>query len=598
MSVSVSVKDGKKYSYVYIVNNFRDPVTKKSTSRIIESCGRKDKLEADNPNFMEELEKRADVYRQNPGLLNEKMAKNLVSRASVDKDMNDASDPSDSFSCTPAVYRLFWEELGLNHYFSNYTRNHKLPYDLDRLAFFLSTERISNPSSKIGAWRRRGASIFDFDDIALNSVYTVLDVLSETKDAIIKRLNKAIDRLFGRDLTIALYDVTTLYFESFVEDEVRQRGRSKEHKTQETQVVLGLLADADGIPLTYEIFPGNTAEVHTLMDVVDRYHEQYPDTDVTVVADSGLNQLINLERLKEKGYKFIVAYPPTSRLSEENRNRILEEDGWSRHETKDGDAWGFKEISLSINKPVADSRTGEIVRAKMEARCIVSYSSKRAAYDRRRIDDKWLKACKEYEKSGGNPKSVSRRTYLKTAKSTVSLNKELHEKHLRWCGYYALFTNIADEPAGLVYGKLRQLWQIEDNFRMLKSDLQGRPIYVRTPAHIAGHFVLNYLALVIQRLMMKELKAKGLNVSSREIVDALESINIQRKEELRYANSYLYSIGCDNTYCASAKDAEGKPLKVKELAKRIFSAFGIEPLRSLETAESLRKKLRIKMRMR
>ena len=130
-------------------------------------------------------------------------------------------------------------------------------------------------------------------------MYDSLDVLADRKDQIIKRLNSSIDSLYERDLTVALYDVSTFYFESFNEGDLRRRGMSKEHSTQETQVVLGLLIDSEGVPFTYELFPGNTAEVNTLMQVINKFRRQYKIKDVIVVADSGLNQLINLYSLQK-----------------------------------------------------------------------------------------------------------------------------------------------------------------------------------------------------------------------------------------------------------------------------------------------------------
>lgn len=135
--------------------------------------------------------------------------------------------------------------------------------------------------------------------------------------------------MYQRDLTIAMYDVSTFYFESFTEDDLRRRGMSKEHRTQETQVVLGLLIDSQGIPFAYELFPGNTAEVHTLLKVVNKFRKQYNIKDVIVVADSGLNQLVNLNQLQELKLKFIVGYPPYVKLSKAKQNELLNEANWN-----------------------------------------------------------------------------------------------------------------------------------------------------------------------------------------------------------------------------------------------------------------------------
>lgn len=134
--------------------------------------------------------------------------------------------------------------------------------------------------------------------------------------------------MYKRDLTVALYDVSTFYFESFLEGDLRRRGMSKEHRTQETQVVLGLLIDADGVPFTYELFPGNTGEVRTLIEVIEKFQRSYKIKDVIVVADSGLNQLVNLDALQNKGLRFIVGYPPYIKLKvPEQKNCLMRKIG-------------------------------------------------------------------------------------------------------------------------------------------------------------------------------------------------------------------------------------------------------------------------------
>lgn len=136
-------------------------------------------------------------------------------------------------------------------YFNNYRRNHKLDYDLEKTVFFGCISRLISPSSKACAWRHRQSFIIDFGDIELQRLYDCLDALADHKDKITARLNKSIEALYQRDLTIAMYDVSTFYFESFTEDDLRRRGMSKEHRTQETQVVVGLLIDSEGIPFAY-----------------------------------------------------------------------------------------------------------------------------------------------------------------------------------------------------------------------------------------------------------------------------------------------------------------------------------------------------------
>lgn len=149
--------------------------------------------------------------------------------------------------------------------------------------------RILKPMSKSKTFRTRDELLFDFSDLTLDEIYSSLDVLAARKKTIINNLNKNIEAVYSRVKTIAFYDVTIFYFESFDSDELRARGMSKENKSNEVQVVLGLLVDGEGIPINYELFRGNTSEMKTIIDVINDYKTANNLEKVTVVADRGLN---------------------------------------------------------------------------------------------------------------------------------------------------------------------------------------------------------------------------------------------------------------------------------------------------------------------
>lgn len=380
-------------------------------------------------------------------------------------------------------------------YFNNYRRNHKLDYDLEKTVFFGCISRLISPSSKACAWRHRQSFIIDFGDIELQRLYDCLDALADHKDKITARLNKSIEALYQRDLTIAMYDVSTFYFESFTEDDLRRRGMSKEHRTQETQVVVGLLIDSEGIPFAYELFPGNTAEVHTLLMVVNKFRKQYKVKDIIVVADSGLNQLVYLDQLQELNLKFIVGYPPNVKLAKAKQNELLNEANWNWHTAPCGDKWGYKSLALEIDKKIVNAETGNKKSVNLSATCIGTFSTHRYHYDLNELKQKWSKAEQLVSKGKQAVVAASKsgfKAFIKVSTKSATLNADLYEKRLRWFGYGALLTNIEDREPEWIYDKLRQLWRIEDNFRMLKTNLQARPVFVWTQEHIRGHLVLNY----------------------------------------------------------------------------------------------------------
>lgn len=596
MAISVSVKKFKGREYVYVCESFRDPLTRRSTSRVLKSFGRKDKLLEEDPNAMMLIEQYAQILRENSGTYQQTLEQRLGTGVRM-KPFNTNERPV-ALSCTPAPYFQLWQELGMSSYFTNYRRNHKISYDLNQAAFLACLGRVVEPASKRRTWMNRGRYLFDFSEIQLEEMYRSLGVLAERKESIIRKLNASICAMYKRDLTVALYDVTTFYFESFIEDDLRRRGMSKEHRTQETQVVLGLLVDSEGIPLTYELFPGNTAEVGTLLKVVEEFRRQYEIEDVTIIADSGLNQTLNLEALESSGFNYIVGYPPYLKLTAAEQKRLLDPEGWTN--TTDGDdvIWGVKDLQLSLQKRVSDPATGRSRQVALYARCIATFSRKRYFHDLDELEKKWNKAKELVSRGPAAVKAAGRsgfKAFIDMEPSGVSVKKSLYEKRKKWVGYMALLTNIQCETPEAIYSKLRQLWRIEENFRILKSDLRARPVFVWTPEHIRGHFLVSYIALVMQRLLQRRLTNHGIRVSTEEIVRALESMRVSKVVGMGKGKGLLFNCTSSGEVAATLTDPQGAPVTLNDLCDQIFTICGLEPLSGLESEESLRRKLKIKI---
>ena len=594
MAISVAIKKFNSREYVYIIDSYRDPVTKKPTSRNLVSYGRKDKLLAADPDAMQKVEKHAQSLRSDSTAYSHAIKENLLSGVEVNTDS--ITERPASLTCTPAIFHPLWEDLGMGAYFRNYKRNNNLNYDLEKTVFFSCVSRLIEPKSKHSSWLNRKRFITDFSDIDHQRMYDCLDVLAAHKDRIIRKLNQGIEKFYKRDLTVALYDVTTFYFESFNEDELRRRGMSKEHRTQETQVVLGLLIDSEGVPFAYELFPGNTAEMNTLITVIDKFRKQYQLKEVIVVADSGLNQLLNLDRLQKRGFKFIVGYPPYCKLKATRQKELLEKTGWNWKSSKEG-LWDYKTMPLEIKKAVEDKVNKTKQQVQLSVTCVATYSEVRYHHDHKELSQKWNKAINVLNQGKAASATTCKsgyKAFIQVDTSGAALNKALYEKRLKWCGYSALLTNLDNPDPEWIYKKQRQLWRIEDNFRLLKTNLQARPVYVWTDEHIRGHFMLNYIALVMQKMLLKQLDDKGLHLSASEVIKALESMKINRLKGLKKANSNLYS--CSNIEANSVHVAEGgEEVSLKELCDRILKACDAEPLNSLETASTIRKKLKIKL---
>lgn len=591
MSISISERRVKGKVYISIVEKYRDPITKKSTTRQLKSYGNKDLFLQKYPDGLERINSDLKLLRESNQAYAEATELPGGSGLSVVDGAANCTELGSSFLVSPAPFLTIWNKLELDQYFKNLERNYrgKVPVDLNKLAFYNAVARILRPDSKLGTWIDRNRYLYDFESISLKDMYNLLDILEGRKQKIIDRLNAAIDKLYQRDLTIALYDVTTFYFESFIEDDLRARGLSKEHRTQETQVVMGLLVDSEGIPFGYELFKGNIAEVSTMLDVVEGFKKRYQLNNVTIIADAGLNQLINLEALEKAGFKYIVGYPPYVKLNRKEQDSLLEEDGWESYDCGE-DSWRIKRMPLPINKRVYPK--GEQSRKiQLEANCIATFSLSRYKHDLDELRKKTTRA-KELVRKGAKAVQTANRSvyksFIESELQEVQFNETLYNKRLKWCGYTALLTNVKEQDPSIIYALLRQLWRIEDNFRVLKTAIEARPEYVWTAKHIRGHFVLCYISLVLTRLMQKQLKEDALKYSVNQVVEALNALSVAPLNTLKKSKSQLYQCVIENSE-GSTSSGEYKPLL--EIANDIWKSCGLQPLTRLETHGSLVRKL-------
>ena len=264
--LKVTKTNGREYAA--IVENIYSKQRHGSSSRTVRTYGDLVKLRHKEPNIDEEIRKEvarlnADAEAANQAWVNRHLQSVDLVREKALKQVNYGI----------AFYRKIWESLKLHTWFDRAKRNSRgaIKYDLEQTVFLLAAMRILRPMSKSKTFSAKDELVFDFSNLTLDDIYNSLDVLADKKTTVIANLNKNIEEIYARVKTIAFYDVTTFYFESFDSDELRARGMSKENKTNEVQVVLGLLVDGEGIPIDYELFRGNTSEMNTIIEVVNNY---------------------------------------------------------------------------------------------------------------------------------------------------------------------------------------------------------------------------------------------------------------------------------------------------------------------------------------
>jgi hypothetical protein len=266
MRLAIRKISGKEY--VYFLESYREPKTKKPMHKTIKCFGRLDKLLNQDPDILSKLQSQVKEINKNREAELNKEISEYVNTLFKGGEQGYRSFPTRN--CGIAVYKHLWQELGLDYLFRRMKSKRKIAYDYERVSFLLSASRIITPMSKLSTYEKRQDFAYNSSSLELQDMYKTLSLLSMNKEEIEKHLHKRLSGIMARSVTVAFYDVSTYRFESTSQDELKGFGYSKDGKPNEVQVTMGLLIDGDGIPLGYEIFPGNTSEFKTMEPVLVR----------------------------------------------------------------------------------------------------------------------------------------------------------------------------------------------------------------------------------------------------------------------------------------------------------------------------------------
>jgi transposase len=378
-----------------------------------------------------------------------------------------------------------------------------------------------------------------------DQVYLLMDKIFKHIPSIKKMVYLQTKNLIPeQQIDILFFDVTTLYFESVEADELREKGFSKDHKHHQTQVVLALATNKEGLPIGYELFPGNTAEITTLIRSIGKWRVDFKIEKICFVADRGLFSEENLTLLEEQKFEYVIGCP-LRKLSQELQNQILYKNDY-KVGTIGQDALLTKNIVLPVvssKKPSAKSQehTSEIITVtslqdagetavilKPERTIVASFSEKRAIKDAKERQKLLDKLAKKIGKKGRTKNLVSNTGFLKLVTenntSTVSLDPGKIEKDALWDGMHGIITNKKDPNALDLIARYRGLWVIEESFRINKHNLQMRPIYHHKKERIEAHIALCYMTFALARHLQYRVKLRQIEMSLDTIRETLMSV--------------------------------------------------------------------------
>ncbi|MCC7570584.1 IS1634 family transposase, partial [Candidatus Micrarchaeota archaeon] len=549
--------------YLTIVQGYRDPVTKKVRHKTVKSLGYLDELEKQYPDpithfrgVVEEMNQKA-AFEKQPVAISLDPEKILTESQANRKNIGYA-----------ALSKLY-HELSLNTFFYNKSRSFKSEFNTNNIMKLLIFSRILAPASKKKTYEEKDR-YFENTDFSLDDVYRCLTQAVAFKDGLQMHLHRQMKNKFGRNTELVYYDVTNYYFETDRQDEMKKKGMSKEHRPDPI-VQMGLLMDTKGIPVLYDIFPGNTNDCATLMPVLDKVKKAYEVGRTIVVADKGINTADNIAFSLAKGDGYV--YSQTVRGgNKELKDYVLDGSGYRQI----GDDYKIKSRLYPREIAVSNAKGGRS-KVRIDEKQVVFYS---AEYDRKAKADR-LPALMKARDLVNNPsrynKSISygAAKYVKnlifdqktgeimTAKQKPIFDERKLLEEEKFDGYYAIVTSEwkkSDEEILEIY---RGLWRIEEAFKVTKSDLKARPVYLSRNDHIQAHFLICFVALFIARLLALRLDNK---YTISRIVESLNKSSGSLLEENWYVFDYADEITKTITEVLGV-DLNRKYLKLGDIKK-------------------------------
>ena len=531
-----------------------------SRERTIESIG-----------YVSELRKKYD----DPIAYFTMYAKELTEKANAEKteditiDLKSTMDigTNDVRNVGYGILKNLYKELEIDKFWNWKTRGRKMKFSTDQITKLLTFSRALNPGSKRYTLNSCDFFFEPFDDCSLDDIYHALDIIAENKDDLQTWIYEKSQKIVPRDMSVSYFDCTNYYFDisrpdvDEVDDEgnpvdekgnptdakYRKRGPEKNHRPDPI-VEMGLLMDKNGIPMAFDMFPGNESEKVHMRPIINRAKEKFDDCRVIFVADRGLNTSDNIYWLNgdnkgDNNTRDGYVYGQTVRgadsefkewvLKDDYKNDKITDDEGNKITFKHKSRIFPKELHVNVTKPGQKKPVKK--KVVVDQKQLVYYSEK---YAKKQKADReaMISRAKDLIK---NPKKYTRVTAKGSASYVINIafdkktgeivegrNLELDIEKIReeekYDGYYSIVTselNMSDEEMRNVY---RGLARIEDSFKVTKTFFESRPVYLRTNKHIDAHFTTCFLALVLVRLLEKKLDGK---YQAGRIIDSLKKYN-------------------------------------------------------------------------
>jgi len=543
LKISTNKKTGR--TYLSIASGYRDPKTKKTKTVIIQSLGYLDILEK---NYTDPISHFKELIKK---MNEEKEQENLPISIKINKNEKMAEGTNNRKNFGYSALSKVYHELEIDKFLINKFKNRNVSeFKINNIMKLLVFARCLFPDSKKSTYESKEL-FFENTDFTLKEVYNALGYIEPFKETIQHFIYDRIENQYKPQNEAVFYDVTNYYFEIDDSDKLRKKGMCKEHRPNPI-VQMGLFMDSLGLPMCYKLFEGNTNDCLTLRPMVQELQKNYNIGKVIVVADKGLNTGNNIAYNTAIGSGYVMSLSIRG-VNKDLKKYVLEEEGYQYNKDKT-----YKKKSrkcpreITITKKDKDGKTVKI-KKNVDEQQVVFWSAdyaKRAKAERQPAIDKardLIGNVQKYNKKNcvGASKYVKHLVFDKNTgeiietKSQLSLDEDKIAKEEKLDGYYMIVSSEFDKTPDEIIDIYRDLWRIEETFKVTKSELDARPVYVSRKEHIESHFLTCYIALVLSRVLQHKLDKK---YSVGKILESLSKCNCSNIHENYYLFDYYDEV--------------------------------------------------------
>lgn len=554
MSYRLEVRNQKKGTYLIIEEKFRDKEKKQARTKHYKTLGYVHDLQKEFPDPVAHFKE--IVAQMNT---EEKGNKKLTLEIDLNEKLPDESHTR--YNMGYAVIMKIYHELELDRFINNKARHETFEYNTNSIMTLLTITRILQPSSKKRSYEYKDM-FFERFDFELHHVYRALTHFSKIGEECQRFISDQINAKFGRNTKLMYFDVTNFYFEIDDADNLRKRGKEKNNRPDPI-VQMALAMDADGIPLYYKLFPGNTHDSKTFIPVFKDVCVRFNPGRVIAVADMGCTSSNNIYFLKGgdrdkrvNGYVFSFSI---RKGSEVFKKYVLDDTGYTGRDGKAlKEGYDYKIKSrIEVREIKVTMKNGSQKSMLIDEKQVVFWSEKYAKKARTEREETIKKALdiiadpKKHNKNTvhGAAAYIQNITYDKKTGEVYAeegkkliFNEEKANEDAKYDGYYSIITSELEMPEQRIIEIYRGLSDIEDNFRVSKSDLDIRPVHVSREDRINAHVLTCFISLVILRLIQKKTDYK---FTPEQIITCLNNISCS----LEHTNLYMFDYRSNISNC-------------------------------------------------